>query len=371
MSRLFRAANAVFAGLFLIAPLGLAQSQNPLAKEDPYILFLTMVRHWDDRAKALEAEGKTKDAAELRDVEIKKAGLTPHEGEVVHKFAESYHRTMTEHDQRAGALMKSGVPVPQMQEQRDALVRSQIHSFEVALGPAGMRKIQAFMAPKEDKRLPLIALLGGVPPEMGVSKNPAEGAIRTSWSFMDQRIGQGEPVLLRLLAMSSLAEPAVLNLGPDAMGALNITITAPSGRLISLLPFRGSIQDTVVEIAPGKTLQQNFVLNQLHDFPELGEYKVRVSLKNPIRTGERTLPVAESEVKFTVAPRDEVALKQRYDQLIKAALNQNNSPARTSAIDILTAQRDPAVVSYLKRLLVAEHASEKASAALAQIADRQ
>jgi hypothetical protein len=83
------------------------------------------------------------------------------------------------------------------------------------------------------------------------------------------------------------------------------------------------------------------------------------------------LPVAESEVKFTVAPRDEVALKQRYDQLIKAALNQNNSPARTSAIDILTAQRDPAVVSYLKRLLVAEHASEKASAALAQIADRQ
>jgi hypothetical protein len=213
---------------------------------------------------------------------------------------------------------------------------------------------------------------------LGIQMGAAQ-EIRTHWQIVDQAIGQGEPIFLRLTVENKGSETLRADLVEDQVefgmagrSGLSVTVTAPDGKLHSPIPpvqRSGLSLRALLEVKPNEASTFTFILNNYHDFSRPGEYAIRVSLISQAELGGRVYVLDGMEGRITVGPRDEAALRRRLEALTESIMKR--SADWPHALTILRSIKDPAVIPYIERMLAFSQIRSMMMRHLARFSDPQ
>jgi hypothetical protein len=163
-----------------------------------------------------------------------------------------------------------------------------------------------------------------------------------------------EPVLVLLTIQNGSGQAIEIDLGLNRKANLEFTVTEPDGSVIRVprLSSEGFGRIGRVKVEPGKSYEQELLLNEWYQFSRPGNYKVKGALVSPVKIAGAIATVPEAKaVELTVRPGNPEVLSQTCQRLLGTALSEASLQVALEAAGSLSYVVDPICVSHLRQLL--------------------
>jgi hypothetical protein len=213
--------------------------------------------------------------------------------------------------------------------------------------------------------LALIAAVGFVSPQPLSEQAPSVQFSCRSPGVLTQ----GEPVSIELLVHNASDGPAIITLGKNHVGNLQLTLRKPTGEVISVDPRSPRRPDEIytnvpVTLASGESRAFYILVDEW--FGSLDEHGVYLLDINFIGTVRRSSGVhidvsRAASVSFTVVPFDETVVRRTCERLVDVARSTTDPQEARRAAEQLTYVKHPLAVEYLGRLIERGRAVEVAA----------
>jgi hypothetical protein len=196
-----------------------------------------------------------------------------------------------------------------------------------------------------------VSPLPTVPPTDCQSETKSDARPKTSGdevalsvSLPEASVGLHAPVFLNLTVFNRGAETIGLDLGINRKANLELTISEPSGSVITrTLSAETFGRPGRVSLAPGAAFVERLLLNEWFEFHQPGAYNIKMKLLDGSR------PSAEFSVQ--IGPRDPAQLERISGELADRAISGPSLQARMDAANALSHIQDPVAVDSLVRVL--------------------
>jgi hypothetical protein len=170
-----------------------------------------------------------------------------------------------------------------------------------------------------------------------------------------------EPVFLKLSFENGLANPVEIDLGLNSLGSLFMSVTSPTGAMVSADPSRvtrpeGRFEMTKKTLNVGEQYSQQVLLNDWFTFDNVGEYRFEVTFRGSVRTatGEKLAIPSRATSVIRVLPRYEDRLREVCETFLNETRQTQNSDAARDAARALAAVNDPVAVEHLRAAIKSE-----------------
>jgi hypothetical protein len=190
-----------------------------------------------------------------------------------------------------------------------------------------------------------------------------QGSFALSYT-VDERVSQGEPVLLSYQFRNRGSEFVSIQLGdPSGNGFFRLDVTGPTGRTETLAASIPELELPFIPVPPRVSFRDALLISNWLKFDQVGVYRIAVRFEGAVKHGQdaRTSTTdveVERSATFqvTVTPRDGAALLRRA-QALRAQLTSSanrNGPGSARASNALLSIDDPAVIPVLVDLIRSE-----------------
>lgn len=183
----------------------------------------------------------------------------------------------------------------------------------------------------------------------------ADPPLVISYTLLNDHLTLHEPVVVIFTAANKTTSPVQLDLGQDLKEGFSFAVTDPNGtrHSLPLLRRQGLSAPGIISIAPGRTYSEKLVLNQWYPFSAPGRYVLKAHLVCPIRIicqgiGQQT--DQGSRLTIDIGPRDEAALTETCESLVKEIVGPDEQDATDAAL-ALSYVDDPLAEPYLRSVL--------------------
>jgi hypothetical protein len=185
-----------------------------------------------------------------------------------------------------------------------------------------------------------------------------------------------EPVVLVLKIENRTNQPVAFDLGLNRKANLQFTVTEPDGSVIRVprLSSEGFGRIGRLTLDPGKSYEQELLLNEWYQLARPGSYRIRCALTAPVKVAGTAAGAPETNVvEVQAQPRSPEALAQASQRLLLVATTEPNAWVAAEAAAALSYVVDPAAVPYLKDLLEkgSPQVRQHAAYGLGRIANRE
>ena len=175
-----------------------------------------------------------------------------------------------------------------------------------------------------------------------------------SYSLLNDHLTLHEPVVLIFTAANKTRYPIQLDLGQDRKEGFLFAVIDPNGTRHPLPPLirEGISPPGTFSIARGRTYSQKLVLNQWYSFSVPGRYELEGHLARPIVIGDGIGQQTDqgSRITIDIGPRDEAALTETCESLVKEIVGPDDQNAANAAL-ALSYVDDPLAEPYLRSVL--------------------
>lgn len=232
------------------------------------------------------------------------------------------------------------------------------------------------------QRSPEVGLVKQTHPEgrLAPRSNPPEGPIEipngveVSYSLPTSEFTLHEPVILNFAVRNGLQQTFKLDLGINRKGNFLFTVTRPDGSRVQLRKSwkMGFSRHGMMSLEPNQTYEQNLLLNEWFDFPEIGRYEIEARLRRPGQTqeGNSVGEAAAFHTSLEIKPRDVEQLKSRCATLVQRIVDATSYHEAAEAALVLSYVKDPVAVPYLEKALASGEVSPIAVDGLVRIGDK-
>lgn len=206
-------------------------------------------------------------------------------------------------------------------------------------------------------RIALVLLAMAAPAAAAVaSHGPRRLALDMSCKLVQDGIIHA-PVVLECAFENHSIEPLALDLGWNAIGHFELTLSrpgeSPSRVRPSIKGLGGLARVGKITLAPGALHTQRILLNEWFEFPRPGSYDLIVNFDGAVTTmaGDAVVLQRVHSLLFVLRPPVPGEMNQIADSLLKKATMSVAVADRLEALQSLSYMRDPAAIPYLRRLV--------------------
>ncbi len=191
------------------------------------------------------------------------------------------------------------------------------------------------------------------PDTLGVGVARAEQRVDVSFTLAESSVTLHEPVYVDFTIQNDFGEEIQFDLGFDRLGSFTFSITDPTGwrRQVRVQPREGMARTGTLSLGGGQTFKQRILMNELYQFPRVGDYVIEARMTGAILTrsgGKLEAPPAKP-MTLSVLPRNLARLEEVCQDLVKDATSSDADRALTSA-RALSWVDDLVAVPYLEEV---------------------
>lgn len=166
-----------------------------------------------------------------------------------------------------------------------------------------------------------------------------------------------EPVLIDMRVNNDLNEEINFDLGRNNRSKFLISVTQPDGKLIHgpRLSEEGAATSGKVSLKSGVVYSHKLILDEWYEFSQPGNYKVEISLVDPIQNqqGSKVNASTKGIVRLKIEPRNPAVLMQRCAELADKVEKASSYVEAVEPALALSYVRDTVAVPYLARIIEA------------------
>ena len=206
----------------------------------------------------------------------------------------------------------------------------------------------------------LLVLLGliafSLVPSVITGKDQVKGGVAVSYD-VSMPITLHEPVIAEMTVKNDLNEEIRFDLGRNERSKFLISVTQPDGKVIQgpRLSEEGLATSGKVSLKPGAIYSHRLILDEWHEFNRPGNYKIEISLVDPIETeqGIQLVASTKSILSLQIEPRNPGVLIQRCAELANKVEQASSYAEAIEPALALSYVRDAVAVPYLARIIEA------------------